>query len=1180
MNGRNNRATTGDSAVWLELVGSKQGWLERCRRAVSGDPVALAELKDDNSAAAEALSAADTRTAPQAGDLLLAPVGGYDWYVAQVIRGVALALAEPDLYNRQASLQALDGYIKHARLASAEPNSAHAISSPVDLPDTSTSGFVAAEDEVGDRVPLDAGTFAELLSAELRMQFPSTIDSVTVPVLFAGDTARLTGQNLSGAGATGKLTIERLAGGPPGLHADPRSMCFLRADDAFSTSIQRAWASAAPRLKLVCLVWSLRMGTDAAQPLTDIDGGSLGGAFAVALDSLSTSTRVRWLVRPRSLDPRCVVTAALKDELGTLSGVSGLDQKVTAAITSGLRLIVAAPDLTPAQQTPHNDQAHILGAVDIQRASRLARGHFNRRFRSLVAATLALTILLTGFAVVLGVNKHRETVARLAAVSEQQKREQRQRETDQIIRSEVLANRSGELLTTDSDLAGLAGLAAFQTSPTPQSVKAMSAAINRNPQRARAVTLPPGPYDPYSSVPSAAFNSSVAWIGKNQQILTYTLDTGMPLADPVVTIDSFGSDTHGLVLNEQSDRLVAIMSEHITAYVVDDRHRLDEIFTRPIPANISSDFPPSVVFSPDGRRLLLLGSEGNGRVWNVDDATSDGLEIDLDQSVSEVDHPYISSVKSVPQGDGWVVQMTLSDLNDETSTMLISWAVDRQRALLLTERTDLQMEDAQVLSPSLTVGRDGGRGLVLWADGLWKHIANVANERINEIAAVDSRRVVINHGDTITLMDVITGQTYPLYNGLQNPPLYELVRIDTGRFVAVDTGGRVVVADTAAVRNELLSASVYDLGRDGTSAESEPGSAIEVRQYASPPAAEPRSVIQTYRRPVPEKFPTQRYDYLPYALATTANYVATVGAMVDPDGGESSKNLVTTWNTSSESPIIEDTCGPGQGDNVIARVTLDNQLLLVGGGSTICRWKLPSGERLKDTDLSKLARGDEGIPNIVDLIEGGKSALILTTALDSVYQTARLLDVTTGILREVKGGVIDAAMSSDGVALALVDVSGQVSIFDTATMTAIGSFTVQKGASKLAYSPDGATLAVWSLENQALRFVDAVTGVDQGPARVDPQDGLRNFYLFHLRWVTDDSLVLDFGGRDGYRPQNEEDAQDEEDTETAGRGRFELADLSGQPTWKQEICATAPKLDETAWSEEIGADVPSVDPCS
>jgi hypothetical protein len=130
--------------------------------------------------------------------------------------------------------------------------------------------------EIGSRPHDHARPFVELLALDLTGNFPTTVDTVTVPVVFAGDTRDAFGPRATGVGATGKLTLELLSSGPPGLHPNPGNMCFLRADTGFATSIRQAWAYAPTRLKTACITWTLRLGTDAAQPVSSINGGSLG----------------------------------------------------------------------------------------------------------------------------------------------------------------------------------------------------------------------------------------------------------------------------------------------------------------------------------------------------------------------------------------------------------------------------------------------------------------------------------------------------------------------------------------------------------------------------------------------------------------------------------------------------------------------------------------------------------------------------------------------------------------------------------------------------------------------------------------------------------------------------------------------------------------------------------------
>jgi hypothetical protein len=230
-------------------------------------------------------------------------------------------------------------------------------------------------------------------------------------------------------------------------------MCFLRADTGFAASISQAWTSAPARLKAACVTWTLRLGTDAAQPVTSISGGSLGAAVAVALNELTTPRWIRRSFQPRNLDPRCAITAAVADQ-GALTGVTGLDRKVAAAADARLRLIVADHDFETAKQAPHGREVQIQGATTVHDATRRARGHLNRRFRATIG-TIALAALILGVgATAMGITNQRHAAQQAAA--------------QRVIESEQLVDRSADLLRTNPQLAALTALAAQQTNPTPQ----------------------------------------------------------------------------------------------------------------------------------------------------------------------------------------------------------------------------------------------------------------------------------------------------------------------------------------------------------------------------------------------------------------------------------------------------------------------------------------------------------------------------------------------------------------------------------------------------------------------------------------------------------------------------------------------------------------------------------------
>src|SRR4029453_6795957 len=99
-----------------------------------------------------------------------------------------------------------------------------------------------------------------------------------------------------------------------------------------------------------------------------------------------------------------------------------------------LRLVVADDDLNYAQQTPHGNEVQIRGAATVHDATKLARGHLNRRFRTTIG-TIALSALILGVgATAVGVTNQRHAAQQAAA--------------QRVIESEQLADRSADLLRT------------------------------------------------------------------------------------------------------------------------------------------------------------------------------------------------------------------------------------------------------------------------------------------------------------------------------------------------------------------------------------------------------------------------------------------------------------------------------------------------------------------------------------------------------------------------------------------------------------------------------------------------------------------------------------------------------------------------------------------------------------
>src|SRR6185312_6943580 len=118
----------------------------------------------------------------------------------------------------------------------------------------------------------------------------------------------------------------------------------------------------------------------------------------------------------------------------------------------------------------------IRGAATVHDASKLARGHLNRRFRATIG-TIALAGLILGVgATAMGVTNQRHAAQQAAA--------------QRVIESEQLVDRSADLLRTNPQLAALTALAAYQTKPTPRTTTAMANAISYNPNNAQVIAIP------------------------------------------------------------------------------------------------------------------------------------------------------------------------------------------------------------------------------------------------------------------------------------------------------------------------------------------------------------------------------------------------------------------------------------------------------------------------------------------------------------------------------------------------------------------------------------------------------------------------------------------------------------------------------------------------------------------
>jgi hypothetical protein len=1135
-----------ESAIWLDLVGANQGWLKRCRAAVSGDPTALAELAND-SPAARALQSGDTRTAPASTDDPLAPLVSYDWHVADIIRSLTLALAGQ--IDARDAVEPVFRFARQANLAAGTenrptPGPADEDADPADMGDAITRVL----EEIRSRRHDEARPFVELLALDLTGNFPTTVDAVTVPVVFAGDIRDAFGPGASGVGATGKLVLELLSSGPAGLHPNPGYMCFLRADTGFAASIRQAWACTPARLKAACITWTLRLGTDAAQPVSSISGGSLGAAITVALNELTTHKRIRRSLRPRNLDPRCAITAAVADQTGTLAGVTGLDPKVAAAARARLRLIVADQDLNKAQQAPHGKEVQIRAAATVQDAAKLARGHLNRRFRATIGTILVSALILGVGATAMGVTNQRHAAQQAAA--------------QRVIESEQLADRSADLLRTNPQLAAITALAAHQTNPTPKTTTAMATAISYNPNNAQVIAIPKSH--------SAAIGPTAAWLSTDDGIVAYSLTTMRPLNEPMSTTDDNGrSESVELTLNQKGDRLAALDSTTITVYSIDQQNRLAKISSLPRPGGRISDLKIFVNFSPDGQRLLVTNLYGQCWLWRPE-MKHQLSKLIVDFRLPKDGDDGIRHVVDEDGHKGWTVLITL-ETDDRNEVLRLN--VEKRALDIVGESSNHDpANDGEfwytVPAGSGTILSSKRTGGFSRFDGKsWEQFQSATSDGVEKIVVSESNEIAVTHGPQISLLglsDDKSGDTsrFDIFRAGEEHSFDSVEYIDAHKLIAIDPSGQMIVIDTAANYNRRVPTSKFDINPAGdATVTAKDGKQIGVNLHSGYSHTTPIGpVVGTYSVSVPGKQSMRGKLFQSDNVAISQQFIGAVGGTISdqppPPGyrwAADEGGFVALWELNSKKLILRDRCQDHNvGSHTLIKVAPNEDMLVAAQGAIICRWQLPSGNRLPDIDLavSRDFKNIKDSPLAVRQLSFGGGYIVFPGS--KVY----MIEAATGRRREVPGVFSSAAIASNGKSLALMDKDGILTIMSVSPPVEIRKIDIQVRGAKLAWSPDSSQIAIWKSDG-TLQVVDPASGRQTLPPIFESEDKVLGFsYGDELSWPSPRTVILNRGFR------------------------LKTVDLSQHPDWKKRICATAAEVTESQWHANVSPTVPYRDPCA
>ncbi|MFC9897267.1 WD40 repeat domain-containing protein [Nocardia sp. NPDC127579] len=621
-----------DAVEFNELTGAAQKWLATCQAAVATGADATARLLDSGSPEAVVLgsqSLRPIRTDTDDESLLdeepesSTPTANFD-----IAAAYALACLARGLTGAEEVDIACEVFLAHTALAGQSSVGTQLLPAGTSI----TSGG----DLLGSTVRYLLGRgnqpgrgYAILAALELVGKRPKRLRSTKIQLLFGSYNGR--------GGVVGRLHLDQLEHGPSGLHPDPASATFLRADEAFASALATAWSASSLADTDACVLWSISL--DSGAPANTIDGGSAAAAFAVALDDLAPGKPIVRLLhlrhlRLRRIDGDCAVTAGLHDTGSgpsparhRLTVVDRYADKLAAAKKHGLRVVVAADGLAAARKTaPSGYENRVVGAGTLAQAISVARTRINRTLWALVLVTV---LLVTGGAGIVHKLKadaqqrfEERTAARLITEAEAILAGTRTGSVAQAVQQLLAANAidpSHDPSPLSNALVGLRGVMKAEQS------RVSSVALSPDGQRAVSATrtglrmwdvarqLPIGAVMcPDTAVNSVVFSGdglTVASAHDNGMVRLWNAETRAAVGTPIAA----HAGAAATVVFDRTGRLLVTGGADgvIRMWNVGDQSSAGQ------PISVHTGRVMSVAISPDGRRVASAGSDGTVKLTDL-----------------------------------------------------------------------------------------------------------------------------------------------------------------------------------------------------------------------------------------------------------------------------------------------------------------------------------------------------------------------------------------------------------------------------------------------------------------------------------------------------------------------------------------------------------------------------------
>ncbi|WP_273167996.1 hypothetical protein [Actinomyces israelii] len=413
-----------------------------------------------------------------------------------------------------------------------------------------------------------AAGFAELLVRLLTGRFPEPVGSpAQVSVLLR------TYNSSTGTGLGALLRLERLRGGPPGLHADPRTMAFIQCDQDFADALDEAWRTSRLAETGACVVWGLY---DEEETLDHVKGGSLGAAFAVGLDDLSPRTRMGRVLRRRTLNPACAVTGRVEGR--QILPVQGYEGKLRAAADKHWRVVVPEESREEINEIRFrlSGSPDVVFARTVPQAIRAVRSRANKKLMITVLVVILVLAGVGGGAAVVNTVRQRQIRAQELRTS-----------------AAELATRAHEELDSDPRLAALMALAGYKMNPSMNSVRALREVSEEYPAVVGTVDAHDAQVTRVTNVGdftiSGDAHGTVSLWSKELKLGSLELE----------------GEVRGLTGSLDGTLAVAVVDNEMVFIGVSDEGELTE--RRRVPARADH---PNIVVAPDGSQVRVIGQAG------------------------------------------------------------------------------------------------------------------------------------------------------------------------------------------------------------------------------------------------------------------------------------------------------------------------------------------------------------------------------------------------------------------------------------------------------------------------------------------------------------------------------------------------------------------------------------------